>query len=65
MKTGEEKDEAAKQRDRGVAGMTHGNNYAVFDSDILLPVERVLKFYPEPFPLGERIMVRGACRFVG
>ena len=45
--------------------MTHGNNYAVFDSDILLPVERVLKYYPEPFPLGERIMVRGACRFVG
>jgi hypothetical protein len=36
MKTGEEKNEAEKQRDRGITGMPRSNNYAVFGSDILL-----------------------------
>jgi hypothetical protein len=35
--------------------MPHSNIYAVFGSDIFLALERVLKFYLEPFPLGERI----------
>ena len=51
MKTGEEEDEAEKQRDRGITGMTRSNNYAILGSDILLPLERVLKF--PPLPSGE------------
>jgi hypothetical protein len=55
MKTGEEKNEAEKQRDPGITGMPRCNNYAVFGPDMLLPLERVLKFCREADPLQERI----------
>jgi hypothetical protein len=44
MKTGEEKSEAEKQHGRGITEIPRGNNYAVFGSDMLLPLERALKF---------------------
>jgi hypothetical protein len=34
--------------------MPRSNTYAVFGSDMLLPVERVLKFYRGPYSHGAR-----------
>jgi hypothetical protein len=35
----QKKNEAEKQRDREITGMPHSNNYPVFGSDMLLPLE--------------------------
>ena len=54
MKTGEEKNEAEIQRDQRITWMPLSNNYTILGSDILLPLEWVLKSPPLPSGRGLR-----------